>query len=157
MQENKEIREVQLEQEKVRLKTLVTCKPSEFLIQTNKIRKSAEQWMKATDFMNIRKETPDLKAVALDATDEERQQINAENAKLMKEQSRKNFSKMLDAIMEEHPEETLELLALCCFVDPKDVDDYPVSAYLSAFAEIMNDEDTLSFFSSLVQLAQQII
>ena len=59
--------------------------------------------------------------------------------------------------MEEHPEETLELLALCCFVDPKDVDDYPVSAYLSAFAEIMNDEDTLSFFSSLVQLAQQII
>ena len=113
--------------------------------------------MKATDFMNIRKETPDLKAVPLDATDEERQQINAENAKLMKEQSLKNFSKMLDAIMEEHPEETLELLALCCFVDPKDVDDYPVSAYLSAFAEIMNDEDTLSFFSSLVQLAQQII
>lgn len=157
MQENKEIREVQTEQGKIKLKTLATCKPSEFLVQTNKVRKSAEKWLKITDFANIRKEVPDLKTVPSDATDEERQQIDAENAKLMKEQSRKNFSKMLDAVMEEHPEETLELLALCCFVDPKHVDDYPVSAYLSAFAEIMNDEDTLGFFTSLVQLAQQII
>lgn len=140
--------------QKDKLKTLVTCKPSEFLKQTNRIRKSAEKWLKVTDIMNIRKEVPELKAVPADASDEEKERIDKENAELMKKQSRENFSKMLDTIMDEHPEETLEILALCCFVEPENVDDYPVSVYLSAFAEIMNDEETLDFFTSLMQLVQ---
>ena len=40
------------------MKNLANCKPSEFLVQTNKIRKSVEKWLKITDIMNIRKVVP---------------------------------------------------------------------------------------------------
>lgn len=37
------------------MKNLANCTPSEFLKQTNKIKKSVEKWLKATDIMEIRK------------------------------------------------------------------------------------------------------
>ena len=39
-------------------KNLANCTPKEFLVQTNRLRKSAEKWLKATDIMNIRKNIP---------------------------------------------------------------------------------------------------
>ena len=37
-----------------KLKTLANCKPSEFLKQTNKIRKAAAEWLTATDILEIK-------------------------------------------------------------------------------------------------------
>ena len=37
-------------------------------------------------------------------------------AKLMQEQAGKNLSAMFDVVMDEHPDETVELLGLLCFV-----------------------------------------
>lgn len=125
-------------------KTLATCKPTEFLRQTNRVRKSVEKWLSATDIMNLRKELP---KVANDATKEVRE-------KAVAEQMRKNMSAMLDSILDEHPDETLELLALLCFVEPENVDDYPISEYLAAFAELIADKSVVSFFTSLVRLGQ---
>ena len=60
---------------------------------------------------------------------------------------------ILDAMLEEHPEETAEVIRLCCFVDSGE-ESKRITYYMGAFAEMFNDEDVLSFFSSLVKLAQ---
>jgi len=139
------------------LKTLVTCKPTEFLRQTNRIKKAVEKWLKDTDIMNIRKRLPSLEVVAMNATDEERREIAARNKALSEKQAKKNISAMLDAILEEHPEETMELLGLCCFVEPEHIDDYKVTDYLNAFNSIINDKAVIDFFISLASLGQTSI
>lgn len=125
------------------MKNLANCKPSEFLVQTNKIRKSVSKWLTDTDIMNIRKRMPNIPDTA---TDEEKK-------KLTEEQVNENLNAMLDAILEEHPDETLELLALLCFVEPKNVDDHSVSEYLESFNELINNGAVIGFFTSLIQLA----
>jgi hypothetical protein len=136
------------------LKTLVTCKPTEFLKQTNRIKKSVEKWLTDTDILNIRKRMPALEPMPIGATDEERKAVFARNKRLAEDQAKKNVSAMLDAILEEHPEETLELLGLCCFVEPDHIDDYKVSDYLNAFNSIISDRAVIDFFISLASLAQ---
>jgi hypothetical protein len=61
---------------------------------------------------------------------------------------------MLDSILEKHPKETLELLALISFVEPNDVNSHPITDYLTNVTEVMNDESVLSFFTSLTRLGQ---
>ena len=125
------------------MKNLATCKPSEFLVQTNKIRKSVARWLTATEIHEIRKRVPTY----TDDMDAE------ERADARNEQMRANLSAIFDAVLEEHPTETLEVLALVCFVDPKEVDDYPMAMYLQSFSELIADESVLSFFISLGSLA----
>lgn len=126
------------------MKNLANCKPTEFLVQTNKIRKSVEKWLTLTDIKNIRKNVPPLKE---GQTKEERK------AELV-EASKKNLNKILDSALEEHPKETVELLGLVCFLEPEEADNQPISFYLSAMSEIMNDEAVLGFFTSLANLDQ---
>lgn len=124
------------------MKNLANCKPSEFLVQTNKIRKSVERWLTATDIQEIRQRVPkyDDKMSA------------DERIKVRNEQMRANLSAIFDAILEEHPAETLELMALMCFIEPEKADDYPMSAYLQSIGELIADESVLSFFTSLASL-----
>lgn len=134
------------------MKNLANCKPSEFLVQTNKIRKAVAKWLTDTDIANIRKIKPELKTVSADASAEDRIAVIEENSKRMEKQARENLMKMLDAIMDEHPKETLDLLALLCFVEPKDVDEHTIGEYLESFTELINDKAVLGFFTSLAQL-----
>jgi hypothetical protein len=134
------------------MKTLVNCKPSEFMAQTNLIRKSIAKWLNDTDIINIRKRLPHREIAAIDATDEERLNVEIRNKEAAQRQIKENLVAILDAVLETHGDETLEVLALCCFVDPKNVDDYTVSEYLSAFNSIINDENVLDFFTSLARL-----
>ena len=94
--------------------------------------------------MNIRKNMPELP----DGISEE------ERTKAITEQAKENLSAMLDAILDEHPDETLELIALLCFVEPENVDDHPIGEYITAINELLNDQTTISFFSSLTSLAR---
>ena len=126
------------------MKNLANCKPSEFLMQTNKIRKSVENWLSLTKVLEIRKHLPEFKEG----------QSAAERRALLTAQSQKNLSALLDAAMGEHPKETLELLALLCFVEPENVDDHPMSEYIGAINELISDEAVIGFFTSLVKLGQ---
>ena len=128
------------------MKNLANCKPSEFLKQTNRVRKSAEKWLTETDIMNIRKRMPELPDIT---TPEERKAA-------MEEQAWKNMSAILDAAMEDHPDETLELMALMCFVEPEDVDNHPMDEYLEALGELLGNRAVLDFFISLARLGQTI-
>lgn len=126
------------------MKTLANCKPSEFLVQTNKIRHAVEKWLKMTDIQSLREKVPPFVEG----------QTPAERKKALAEQSRKNLSAILDTIMEEHPQETVELLGMLCFIEPENVDDYPVRDYLEAFNELLNDTAVVGFFMSLIRLGQ---
>ena len=137
-----------------RLKTLATCKPSEFLRQTYRIKRIAEKWLKDTDILNIRKNVPKLPPVDPKATPEDREEQEKENRAALAAAGKANFSLMFDAIAGEHPEETLELLALCCFVEPENVDDYEVGDYLEALAVMLGHRATINFFASSVRLVQ---
>ena len=128
------------------MKNLANCKPSEFLQQTNRIRKSVSKWLTDTDILNIRKNLP---KVPDDATDEQKQELAFEQAK-------KNMSLMLDAILEEHPEETLEVFALCCFVEPEDVDNYTMDEYFASITEVLNNRAAIGFFTSLMRWVNQL-
>lgn len=136
------------------MKTIANCKPSEFLRQTNRLRKSAEKWMKDTDIINIRKRIPKFITVPPDATQEQKEEIFRGNKALEAEQAIKNMNAILDAALEQYPDETLEIMALCCFVEPEHVDDYPMTDYLNAFTEILQNNAVISFFTSLARLGQ---
>ena len=126
------------------MKNLANCKPSEFLAQSNKIRKAVSEWLTLTDILNIRQQKPKFE---IDMTTEERERLTAE-------QVQKNLNEMLDQILEEHAEETLNVLALMCFVDPKDVDEHPMDEYIEAFNELINNQTVINFFVSLARLGQ---
>lgn len=127
------------------MKNLANCKPSEFLKQTNVIRKSVSKWLTDTDIMNIRKRMP---VIPDGATDEEKKEAK-------EKQVNENFNAILDAILEEHPDETLELLALLCFIEPEHADDHSVAEYLESFNELVSNKTVLDFFTSLIQLGNQ--
>lgn len=127
------------------MKTLANCTPKEFLVQTNKIRKSAEKWLSLTKIMEIRKRLPEVEA---DASEEDKKAA-------LEKQVRLNLSTMLDAILDEYPDETAELLGLLCFIDPKDLDNHSMLEILANVTEILNSEEVLSFFTSLAQLGSR--
>ena len=134
------------------MKNIANCKPSEFLRQTSLIRKSVANWLTVTDIMEIRKRLPHLTPITDDMSDEAKAEAAAENRKKRNEQMRKNAMDILSAVLDDHPDETLELLALLCFVTPENVDDYPVEDYLEAFTELINNQKVISFFTSLARL-----
>ena len=129
-----------------RVKSIANCKPSEFLKQTNLIRHYIEKWMKLTDLAEIRKRLPDIPE---GATKEEKDALIAE-------QSRANFSAMLDSALEEHPEETLGVLALCCFIPVEEADNQPMEMYIEAIADLMESEAVTRFFISAVKLGLKV-
>lgn len=136
-------------------KNLATCKPSEFLRQTSRVRKSVEKWLDKTKIMQIRgRKVEGLETVPDSATDDEAYEIRKRNAEKITAQQRKNLSDILTAAMDECPDETLELLALICFVEPENVDDHSIAFYLNNLSDIISDKDVLGFFTSLAQLGQ---
>ena len=134
------------------LKTLADCKPSEFLKQTSLIRKAVSKWLTDTDIDNIRRRLPRFETAAPDASAEDRAAVILRNAEAKKQQMKKNLSAILDAMLDDHPEETLSILALLCFVDPENVDDHGITEYMDAFTRLISDEAVIGFFTSLAQL-----
>ena len=137
-----------------RIKTLANCDEIEFLRQTNKIRKAVQKWLTVTDIANIRRRMPDLKPVPEKASEEEKEKIREENEKRKREQINKNFDDLFDALLEEHPEETAEVMKLCCFVDPKDKTSRHITYYMQAFTEMLGNQEVIDFFQSLAHLAK---
>lgn len=135
------------------MKNLANCTPREFLAQTFKIKKSVKEWLDATDIMTIRKRKPELVNIN-GLTDDEREKALLENKLRIQAQSRKNINEILDKMLDKNAEKTLEVLALCCFVEPEDVDNHPMSEYLECLGELISDKGVVSFFTSLAQLEQ---
>lgn len=127
-------------------KNLTNCNLKEFMVQTRLIKHHVEKWIKNTDIMNIRKNMP---AIPDDADDEERK-------KLLTEQGMKNASAMFDAIFDEHPDETVEMIALLCFVPLSEIDNHPMTYYMESVTEMLNDKTVWDFFISLAVAARRV-
>lgn len=127
------------------LKTIATCSPKEFLVQTNKIRKSVSKWLSLTKILEIRKNVPKF---AENATEEERR-------KAVSAQMQRNLSEMLDKALEEYPDETAELLGLVCFVDPEDLENHSMLEILGTVGELLENPEVIGFFTSLAKLGQK--
>lgn len=136
------------------MKNLANCTPREFFAQSVKIKKSVEEWLDVTKIMDLRKIKP-ANLIKVDGlSGEAKVKAIEENKRLWKEQSKKSLSILFDRMLDENAEKTIEVMALCCFVDPADIDNHTMSEYFKAIGELISDEGVLSFFISLVQLGQ---
>ena len=135
------------------IKTLANCADLEFLRQTNRIRKAVEKWLTVTDIPNIRKRMPKFEIIPEGMDKKQAEVIERKNEKEKQKQIRANIDDVFDAMFEEHPQETLEIIRLCCFVEPDD-DSHKVTYYMKAFSEMLNSSEVLDFFTSLVSLAK---
>lgn len=138
------------------IKTLATCDEIEFLRQTNKIRKAVQNWLTVTEVQKLRSRLPELEIAPKDASKEELAAIKAKNDELTRKQALENLDAMLDAMLEDHPEETAEIMKLCCFVDPADKATHHISFYMQAFTEMLQDEAVIGFFLSLANVAKRL-
>lgn len=138
------------------MKTLANCNAVDFLTQTNKIRKAVAKWLTDTDIMEIRKHVPPAPDYTKDMTQEEVEQAQADYQKALQEQSKKNLMDMLDAVLDEHPQETLEILGMLCFVEPKDVGKMKGIELLNNGIETLSDPEVLRFFTSLVSVSKTV-
>lgn len=136
------------------MKNLANCTPKEFLTQTNKIRKAVAKWLKLTDILNLREEAPKFEPLPKGATAEEIDAHMKEYRKLVSEATSRSMNNILDAVMDKHPDETIELLALVCFVEPKDVNNHTITEYLQTINELVSNDVVIDFFTSLVRLVR---
>lgn len=133
------------------MKNLATCKPSEFVAQTVKIKNVASKWLEVTEILKIRSTKPKLIAIPSDVSASEKAEIEKENADIVRKQALENISVMFDKCFAEHPKETLEVLALSCFVEPENVDDYTMDEYFCCLEEMAQAKSVVNFFSLLAQ------
>lgn len=136
------------------MKNLTNCTPIEFLKQTNRIRHSVEKWLKVTDIMKIKDTLPNFVEINDDMSEEERKEKADINKELVREQNKKKLSLILDKCLDEHAEETLEMMALMCFVEPEHINEHSAMEYLKEVTEMISNKDVLDFFSSLIRLGQ---
>lgn len=136
------------------MKNLANCTPKEFLVQTNKIRKKAEKWIKSIDLAGIRAKAPVLEEIKEGMSESEIADVMSRNKKALQEQALSNFSEILDGMLEKDIDGTLEILALINFVEPENVNDHSMAEYLTNVTELIQDEAVIGFFTSLMRLVQ---
>lgn len=124
--------------------TILDLGPRECAAQMYRVSTAIEKWLTVTDVQNIKKKIP---KVSNEAKSEERDEAVAE-------QMRKNAFAVLDVVLGEHRDETLELLAMLCNIEPKELDEYPTRELMRCINELLNDKDFVGFFVSCVQLAR---
>lgn len=126
------------------MKTLANCTPVEFLRQTNRIRHAAAGLLKKAEISEIRKRMP---ALSGNETPEQKKEA-------MKKQGEKNFSDILDTLMETNAEDTAAVMAMMCFQNPKDMENATGMEYLSAALELIQSKPVMDFFLMLMGSAQ---
>lgn len=136
------------------MKNLATCKPSEFLKQTLRMKRNVEKWLSSDDIKEIRKRLPKREAILNTMTPQEKGEVFLRNEQARQEQMMANFMDILDIMLDKNFEQTLAVLALSCFVEPEEVDDYAVDDYLGAIADMLESKNVIRFFTSLARLGQ---
>ncbi len=136
------------------MKNLATCKPSEFLKQTLRIKRLVEKWLTSEDIAEIRKRLPKKEAILQTMTKEEQGEIMLRNQKAQQSQMMKNFMDILDIMLDKKFDETLAVIALSCFVEPENVDDYEIDDYLGCISDMLESRNVIRFFASVAHLGQ---
>lgn len=136
------------------MKNLANCKPSEFLKQSLRIKRNVEKWLTSDDIKEIRQRLPEQEKILQTMSKEEQGKILLRNQQAMKEQLMANFMDILDVLLDKKYKETLDIIALSCFVEPENVDDFTVDEYLGSIADMLESKNVIRFFASLARLGQ---
>ena len=136
------------------MKNLVNCSPVEFLRQTNKIRHEAESWVKGIDLKSLQRLPDDLVVVTDSMTTEEKEKTERENREKIRANTYRKISNLLDRALDEHAEETVNMMALMCFIEPDKVNDVGMITLLNEITTMLCDKTVLDFLSSLIRLGQ---
>jgi len=128
------------------MKTLAQFDGVEFLRRCNRIRKDVQAFLQETNIMSIRKNVPTLTGK------ETKEEIRAKN----KEQALKNVNDMLDVMLDQYPERTLDLFRL--FIELEDGEKEPTGMELVLTGmNLFTDERIVDFLASLIRLGQMNI
>ena len=139
------------------MKNLANCKPSEFFKQTLRIKRNVEKWLTSDDIKEIRSRKIDYEEILDTMTPQEQGEVMLRNQKKAEEMAMNNFMDILEVMLDKKFDETLAVLALCCFVEPQNVDAYEMDDYLGSIADLISNPNVLRFFVSLAQLGQKNI
>lgn len=123
------------------MKTIADLTGGEFLRRCNMIRREASDLMKKSGVLKLRENMPEFTGKE---TPEEQQEM-------LKYQSRKNISDMLDVLLDTYADETSQLLELMCIPDETDG---PLTGLDLAMAglDIVMTPKVLDFLSRLAHL-----
>lgn len=132
------------------MKNLANCTPSEFIAQTARIKDAVVDLNEKVNFSKLRARKPKYKVVKDTMTAEQQKAVIEENAQLMKEQAIKNTFDMLDKMLVEYPKETLTVIALSCFVEPSEVDNFTMDDYFGNIMDMLESKNVSRFFTFLV-------
>lgn len=138
------------------MKNLANCKPTEFFKQAYKTKKAAEKWTKDLGIIELRNRKPDLVKITKEMTPEEKQEAFEENRRRIKKAGFENTMEILEKALGADAEKTLEILALCFFIEPENIDDYEVKDFLQGVTELITTPEVVSFFTSVAQLEQTV-
>ncbi len=122
------------------MKTIAALKGADFLRACNRVRYAAQEMLKETKVLDIRKHMPKL----TDSMTEEQRKA------AMEKQSKKNISDMLDRLLEEKPEETYKFLqAVIVNENGEELDGIDL---MCAAMELVSDPKVIDFLSRLTRL-----
>lgn len=122
------------------MKTIAALKGADFLRACNRVRYAAQEMLKETKVLDIRKHMPKL----TDSMTEEQRKA------AMEKQSKKNISDMLDRLLEEKPEETYKFLqAIIVNENGEELDGIDL---MCAAMELVSDPKVIDFLSRLTRL-----
>ena len=120
------------------MKTIANLNGVEFLRAINRTRYAVEKLMSVTDVLSLWKKNPVF-------TGEETPEEKLEK---QKKQLKQNLSDMLDALLEEHPEETYECIMALCVREQGEPEPDGIEMVMAAF-NLISDKRVLDFLLQL--------
>ena len=125
------------------MKVLSQFEGVEFLKRCNKIRKEVQSFLKETNVLKIREHLPKFTG----------KETAEEKAEMQRAQATQNINDMLDVMLEEYPEKTIELFR--CFIELEDGEPEPSGMDLVMTGmNIITDNRVMDFLLSLIRLGQ---
>lgn len=134
------------------MKNLAKATPTEFMTQTAKMAKCLEKWIEVIDLDGLKKKYM-VEPISFPEGMSKEDKIKA-YADYKREVSKKALGfalSIIETMFAEHPQETGEILALSCFVEPEEFETYQIRDYMREISDLLTDECVVGFFTSLVQ------
>jgi hypothetical protein len=105
--------------------------------------------------MNIRTKKPKLEPFTNDMSEEDKEAAKERNRVALIEQAQENLSEMLDKMLDDYPEQTLEVIGLINFIDKSELDNYKMVDLMANTLEMLEDEAVMGFFGLLMRLGSK--
>lgn len=120
------------------MKTIAELTGGDFLRHCNKVRHSVAKIISETGVLELRKRQPELTGK------ETKVEISAKRD----EQSKKNIDAMLDCLLEEHADKTMELLNLLVIREEGDPEEIPDFDLIAIGLDLIGNQKVMNFFIS---------